>query len=249
MGDRIAVMTRGVLEQVRRSRRGLRAAGEHVRRRLHRQPGDDLRPRSSVAREPAASSLCSTATCGSSGHGDAVPAEVIAGVRPEHVRLVERPRRSDRAVPGRRRVRRGARPRDVRRRPRGRRPELRRHARRNRQPPARRGDQLRHQARVRCTCSTPSPRPALPSPDIPYPAVSGPVPTRRRPARAARRGAGGLVRRLGGRGRGGLRSGAHVAGTAARWPRSTPTRCSTTARGGRSWTSTTAACRRSRGPT
>ena len=43
MGDRIAVMNDGVLEQVADTRDDLRAARERVRRRLHRQPRDELR--------------------------------------------------------------------------------------------------------------------------------------------------------------------------------------------------------------
>ena len=42
MGDRVAVMNEGVLEQVGDPPR-LRAPGERVRRRVHREPGDELR--------------------------------------------------------------------------------------------------------------------------------------------------------------------------------------------------------------
>ena len=41
MGDRVAVMRKGELQQVDRSAGALRPSGQPVRRRLHRQPGDE----------------------------------------------------------------------------------------------------------------------------------------------------------------------------------------------------------------
>ena len=43
MGDRVAVMNEGVLEQVGGHANDLRAPGERVRRRVHREPVDELR--------------------------------------------------------------------------------------------------------------------------------------------------------------------------------------------------------------
>ena len=121
MGDRIAVMRDGVLEQVRRRRDEVYdAPGERVRRRLHRQPGDDVRP---VRPRRADGSLRLTAgpiglTRGgprrTTGHGHR---RRPAGARA----AVERRRRAAGAVRGDGRVDRGARPRDLRRRASGRR--------------------------------------------------------------------------------------------------------------------------------
>ena len=44
LGERIAVMRKGVLQQVGTPQRALRPPGQHLRRRLHRQPGDELLP-------------------------------------------------------------------------------------------------------------------------------------------------------------------------------------------------------------
>ena len=41
MGDRVAVLRRGVLQQFERAAAPVRAAREPVRRELHRQPGDE----------------------------------------------------------------------------------------------------------------------------------------------------------------------------------------------------------------
>ena len=53
MGDRIAIMRDGVLEQVGDPDAVYERAGEHVRRRLHRQPGDEPRARRRRAPERA----------------------------------------------------------------------------------------------------------------------------------------------------------------------------------------------------
>ena len=50
MGDRIAVMNEGRIVQVDKPARGVRQPGRHVRRRLHRQPADEL-PRGRGGRE------------------------------------------------------------------------------------------------------------------------------------------------------------------------------------------------------
>ena len=72
MGHRVAVMRKGELQQVGRSRGALRPAGEPVRRRLHRQPRDEpaggaaratrrrLRPWSATSGSSSIRSCCRT---------------------------------------------------------------------------------------------------------------------------------------------------------------------------------------------
>ena len=68
MGDRIAVMNDGRLEQVGTPEELYEAPGERVRRRLPRLPGDELRPRARRARRGCACGCAATAsTCGSRG--------------------------------------------------------------------------------------------------------------------------------------------------------------------------------------
>ena len=94
MGQRIAVMSKGLLQQVGTPAGALRPAEEPVRRRLHRQPVDELRrgPRRSasvsdarVGRHPASRSRRTTARR-SSGAGS----RVVVGFRPEHLRAGRR---------------------------------------------------------------------------------------------------------------------------------------------------------------
>ena len=99
MGDRIAVMNDGRLEQVGTPARGLRGARERVRRRLRRLPGDELR-----ARRPAPA-RARRARRGDRGRAPGARAPVAGRRRPP------RPARR------RGRVRRGARARDLPRRP------------------------------------------------------------------------------------------------------------------------------------
>ena len=115
MGDRIAVMRGGRARAGGRPGHRLQPPRQRVRGRLHRQPGDDVR---AVRGRAPATAACGCGRAASSSRsaspGDGVPAEVIVGVRPEHVRPWSADARAAGAVLGRRRVDRGARPRDVR---------------------------------------------------------------------------------------------------------------------------------------
>ena len=62
MGDRVAVMSEGVLEQIGDAADRLRGAGERVRRRVHREPGDELR-HACRPRGTATGSRCRAASC------------------------------------------------------------------------------------------------------------------------------------------------------------------------------------------
>ena len=76
MGDRIAVMNLGVLQQVGRPEELYREPGEPVRRGLHRLARDEPRAREVI-----------------DGAGGA---DRIAGFRPEHIDVAERPVRTAR---------------------------------------------------------------------------------------------------------------------------------------------------------
>ena len=57
LGDRVALLRKGEIQQVGTPARALRAPGQHVRRRLHRLAADELRPgRASTAPVEAARS-------------------------------------------------------------------------------------------------------------------------------------------------------------------------------------------------
>ncbi len=91
MGDRVAVMSEGVLEQVGDTRT-VYDARERVRGRVHREPGDELRDTARCERERRRADAVARATvavcrCGASVPAERVPDEVIVGVRPEHARL------------------------------------------------------------------------------------------------------------------------------------------------------------------
>ena len=89
MGDRIAIMRDGVLEQVGDPGHGLRAAREHVRRELHRQPGDEPRARRLRAPQRRGAAPARRRAAARARRAGDVPADVIVGVRPEHTRLWE----------------------------------------------------------------------------------------------------------------------------------------------------------------
>ena len=87
LGDRVAVMRSGVLQQVGHARGALQRPGEPVRRRLHRLTGDELHAR----RDRRATRCgCRSATCplpeGAAPRGDhganrdrRYPARVVRG--------------------------------------------------------------------------------------------------------------------------------------------------------------------------
>ena len=79
LGDRVAVLRKGVLQQVRHPAGALRAAGQPVRRRLHRLAADELRAGTRRGRQAAAAvrdrRRCPT-TCAAAGRGP----------RPRHAR-------------------------------------------------------------------------------------------------------------------------------------------------------------------
>ena len=116
MGDRIAIMRDGRLEQLGKPSRDLRAPGEPLRGRVHRQPRHGVQPlrrRAHVRRHRA---LARRRALRARASRDDLPDEVIVGVRPEDAHRLER--RAGAARPDRRRrhLRRGPRPRVVRRR-------------------------------------------------------------------------------------------------------------------------------------
>ena len=136
MGDRIAIMRNGVIEQCGDPGRGLRAAGEHVRRGVHRQPGDEPRARGrrapqrldrARARRHAPVARLRRGRAGGRDRGRAARAHAALGHRA----------RPDRPARGQRRLRRGARPRDAVRRDRPGRREVRDRGRGQRAAPSR----------------------------------------------------------------------------------------------------------------
>ena len=94
LASRIAVMHQGRAAAVRRAARGLRAAGQHVRRRLHGLAGDEF-PSGRTGRSPTAgpASRCrataaSRPCCRSPAASGARPAagrQVVLGIRPENI--------------------------------------------------------------------------------------------------------------------------------------------------------------------
>ena len=96
MGDRVAVMRKGELQQVRRAADALRPAGQPLRRRLHRLAGDEHGRGDRRARRTASARASSSATRSSSSTTSVPPSHpalarrtragtVILGIRPEHL--------------------------------------------------------------------------------------------------------------------------------------------------------------------
>ena len=94
MGDRVAVMRKGELQQVAPPRGALRPAGERVRRRLHRQPGDE-HARGAGRAQRTARSRSSSATARLELDDETLAARsglaafegrpVVLGIRPENL--------------------------------------------------------------------------------------------------------------------------------------------------------------------
>ena len=84
LGDRVAVMRAGVLQQVDKPERAVQQAGQPVRRRLHRLARDELLPGHGRGRPPAS---CRSPRCRCPRSCVRAPgprvADLIAGVRPE----------------------------------------------------------------------------------------------------------------------------------------------------------------------
>ena len=105
MGTRIAVMRKGVLQQVGAAAGALRPAGQPLRRDVHRLARDEPLPRAraSTATAGRASSASSGCRCRARA-GQRSPRyrgrEVALGIRPEHLALgaSDRPRRASAAA-------------------------------------------------------------------------------------------------------------------------------------------------------
>ena len=91
MADRIVVMRDGLIQQIGTPARGVRAAGEHVRRHLRGQPADEpaRRARSSTS-EPVPCSRAPSHSPSTARVPEGLPdGPVTLGIRPEHVSLGE----------------------------------------------------------------------------------------------------------------------------------------------------------------
>ena len=85
LGDRVAVMRAGVIQQVDIAEGALRRPGEPVRRRLHRLAGDELRAGAARGRHDQAAVRRRADAARASWSGKVGQRQdVIAGIRPEH---------------------------------------------------------------------------------------------------------------------------------------------------------------------
>ena len=95
MGERIAVMSEGLLQQVGTPQQLYDHADQPLRRRLHRQPVDELRRARSMpgggATELKGRTTSRSRAGAREGAGTATASKVIAGFRPEHLELGDSP--------------------------------------------------------------------------------------------------------------------------------------------------------------
>ena len=95
MADKIVVLNAGTHRADRQPARALSPAGQHLRRRLHRQPEDEFPVGNGDRRRTAATSSSISAgsapsNCRAAAIADLVGKTVTLGMRPEHLALGER---------------------------------------------------------------------------------------------------------------------------------------------------------------
>ena len=107
LGDRVAVLKRGILQQLATPARALRAAGQPVRRRVHRLAADELPARDGRGRRRSSLPFGTVSDPAGEGRGGRQgKGLLIAGIRPEHFEdaAVVEPAGSSTARPSRAKV-------------------------------------------------------------------------------------------------------------------------------------------------